>query len=132
MNDHPSLLESSILDFIKNYELAANSRDFSKVSELIHPNANFIFPGGRYVGRETIRNTFEKVWSLENGGDDFNLSDIKTLCADTGSATITFQYHWTIFIDDQPHEITGRGTSVIVNNNTKLQIIHEHLSHISE
>ena len=132
MNDHSSLSESSIWDFIKQYELAANSRDFSKVSELIHPNAIFIFPDGKYIGRETIRSAFEKTWSLENSGDDFNLSDIKILCADTESATITFQYHWTVLIDDQPHKITGRGTSVIVKNNTKLQIIHEHLSHISE
>ena len=53
---------------------------------------------------------------------------LQVLTVDARSATATYTYNWEGSMDGRPFRIQGRGTRVLVVENGRLQIIHEHLS----
>ena len=58
----------------------------------------------------------------------FYLTDIQVLSVDAKSATATYTYNWEGAMDGKSFRIQGRGTRVLVVENGRLMIIHEHLS----
>jgi ketosteroid isomerase-like protein len=77
-----------------------------------------------------VRGAFEKTWtgSANAKKERFYLTDIQVLTVDARSAAATYTYHWEGSMDGRPFRIQGRGTRVLVVDNGRLQIIHEHLS----
>jgi len=97
---------------------------------MIHERAFFRFNDGDFKGRAAVREAFEKTWRGSAGlkKERFYLSDIVVLSTDQASATATYTYNWEGTMDGRPFRVQGRGTRVLVREQGRLQIIHEHLS----
>ena len=123
------ITDTEIREFLKEYEAAANSEDFGNVRDMIHPDAIFRVTDGDFIGREAIQGAFEKTWGLDIQDERYYLTNINVVSKDVKSATVTFTFNWTGVVEGRPMHTIGRGTSVIMRNGERLQIILEHLSH---
>jgi ketosteroid isomerase-like protein len=124
------LTKDSVIEFLNRFEAIAAKENFDLIQGMVHENAFFRFNDGDFVGKQAVRGAFEKTWkgSASVKKDRFYLSDIQVLTVDAKSATATYTYHWEGSMDGTAFSIQGRGTRVLVVENGRLQIIHEHLS----
>ncbi len=123
--------KETVVQFVNRFEELAEKEDFSLIRDMIHERAFFRFNDGDFVGRQAVQDAFEKTW--KSGGSNikkvrFYLSDIVILSTDRASATATYTYNWEGMQDGREFRIQGRGTRVLVKQQGRLQIIHEHLS----
>lgn len=125
--DNP-ITDEEIKAFLSEYEAAANSQNFDNVRDLIHPNAIFRFNDGDFIGHEAIRSAFENTWGQDIQDERYYLTNVRVISKDMKSATVTFTFNWTGRVEGRPVNTAGKGTSVIVRNETRLQFILEHLS----
>lgn len=125
-----SVTVESVVQFLNHFEDVAMKEDFNLLRDMIDERAYFRFNDGDFVGRQAIQAAFEKTWR----GDPtvrkarFYLSDIVVLTTDASSATATYTYHWEGSQSGREFKIQGRGTRVLLRENGKFRIIHEHLS----
>lgn len=119
-----------VILFLKRFEALAEQEDFRRIEAMIHERAYFRFNDGDFIGREAVRAAFEKTWKSRPGirRERFYLTDVTVLSTDRASATVTYTYNWEGVMEEKPFRIQGRGTRVIVREDGRLQIIHEHLS----
>ena len=124
------IAEQEVRDFLDEFEELAALRDFDRLEPHIHADAVFRFNDGDFVGLEAVRGAFEKTWqaTAEAEEDRYYLSDIEVLTTDAASASATYTYHWEGRFGDQTFAIKGRGTRVLVKDEGRLKIMHEHLS----
>lgn len=127
----PALTPESVIEFLHRFEALAEKKDFGLIANMIHERAFFRFNDGDFVGRAAIQAVFEKTWASSTGKPEeerFFLSDIVVLFTDHSSASVTYTYNWQGVLQGKVFGIQGRGTRVLVRENGRLQIIHEHLS----
>lgn len=129
MSTNEPITDAEIREFLEKYETAANSGDFANVRDMIHPDAVFRFTEGDFIGRDPIQTAFEKTWGHNIQDDRYYLTNVNVISKDMKSATITFTFNWTGVVEGRPVRTVGRGTSVVVRNEGRLQFILEHLSH---
>lgn len=124
------LTRNSVAQFLNRFEEIAEKENFDLIQDMIHDNAFFRFNDGDFVGKQAVRSVFEKTWkgSTNVKKERFYLTDIEVLTVDASSASATYTYNWEGTMDGRPFRIQGRGTRVLVVDNGRLQIIHEHLS----
>jgi ketosteroid isomerase-like protein len=124
------LTRNSVVQFLNKFEEIAEKENFDLIKHMIHDKAFFRFNDGDFVGKEAVRAVFEKTWkgSANVKKERFYLTDIEVLTVDASSATATYTYNWEGTMDGRAFRIQGRGTRVLVVENGRLQIIHEHLS----
>ena len=125
------LSKESVVLFLNRFEEIAEKENFDLVQDMIHDQAFFRFNDGDFVGKQAVRGAFEKTWKSGGPGvkkEHFYLTDIQVLTVDAKSATATYTYNWEGSMDGKSFRIQGRGTRVLVVENGRLQIIHEHLS----
>ena len=125
-----ALTNESVARFLNDFEALAEKENFDLIEDMIHDQAFFRFNDGDFVGKQSVRGAFEKTWkgSANVKKERFYLTDIRVLTVDEASATATYTYNWEGNMDGKSFRIQGRGTRVLVVQNGRLQIIHEHLS----
>ena len=126
----PTISTDSVVQFLNRFEEVAEKEDFELIRDMIHERAYFRFNDGDFVGRQAIQAVFEKTWR----GDPtvkkvrFYLSDIVVLTTDQSTATATYTYNWEGSQGGREFKIQGRGTRVLLREDGRFRIIHEHLS----
>jgi ketosteroid isomerase-like protein len=126
-----AISETSVVNFLHQFDELANKKNFSLISDMIHEHAFFRFNDGDFVGRQAVKGAFERTWQSSSNvqNERFFLTDIVVLSSDVASATATYTYNWEGVREGRQIRIQGRGTRVLVRQQGRLQIIHEHLSH---
>lgn len=124
------LSKDAVIQFLNRFEEIAEKENFDLIQDMVHDTAFFRFNDGDFVGKQAVRGAFEKTWkgSANVKKERFYLTDIQVLTVDATSATATYTYNWEGSMDGRSFRIQGRGTRVLVIENGRLQIIHEHLS----
>lgn len=124
--------KESVVQFLNRFEEIAEKEDFNLIKDMIHEQAFFRFNDGDFVGRQAVQGVFEKTWKGDpkTKKERFYLSDIVILSTDQATATATYTYNWEGTHDGRQFRIQGRGTRVLVKEQGRLQIIHEHLSRL--
>lgn len=124
------LTKDSVIQFLNRFEEIAEKENFDLIQDMVHDSAFFRFNDGDFVGKQAVRGAFEKTWkgSANVKKERFYLTDIQVLTVDGASATATYTYNWEGSMEGKSFSIRGRGTRVLVVQNGRLQIIHEHLS----
>lgn len=124
------LTKDSVVTFMNRFEEIAEKENFELIQDMVHDKAFFRFTDGDFVGKQAVRSAFEKTWkgSANVKKKSFFLTDIQVLSVDTKSASATYSYNWEGVMDGKSFRIQGRGTRVLVVENGRVQIIHEHLS----
>lgn len=128
VNQAPFTRES-VIRFLHRFEELAQEEDFDLIEDMIHEQAFFRFNDGDFLGRAAVRAAFEKTWrgSASVRKERFYLTDVVVLSVGT-SASATYTYNWEGTMNGEAFQIRGRGTRVLVHEQGRAQIIHEHLS----
>lgn len=122
--------KDAVVAFLHEFERLAEREDFGLIRDMIDENAYFRFNDGDFIGRPAIQAAFEKTWR----GDPtvkkarFYLTDITVLTVDERTATATYTFHWEGSQGGVSFEIRGRGSRVLVCEDGRFRIVHEHLS----
>jgi ketosteroid isomerase-like protein len=124
------LTRDSVVQFLNRFEEIAEKENFDLIQDMVHDNAFFRFNDGDFVGKQAVRGAFEKTWqgSANVKKERFYLTEVQVLTIDATSATATYSYNWEGSMDGKSFAIRGRGTRVLIVENGRLQVIHEHLS----
>lgn len=114
-------------EYIKNYEQALATQDWSQVEPLIHEDACVTFSNGAvHKGRVEVRKAFEKNFSLIKD-ETYFITNVHWVLRSLETAIYLFDFNWNGIINDQPASGSGRGTSVLIKENDKWKLLVEHL-----
>lgn len=114
-------------EYIKNYEQALATQDWSQVEPLIHEDACVTFSNGAvHKGRTEVRKAFEKNFSLIKD-ETYVITNVHWVLRSLETAVYLFDFNWNGIINDQPASGSGRGTSVLIKENDKWKLLVEHL-----
>jgi ketosteroid isomerase-like protein len=114
-------------EFIRAYEHALATQDWMNVDPLIHENACVTFSNGTvHKGKPAVRKAFEGNFSIIKD-ETYSISNVHWAIKDTETAVYLFEFNWSGLINDQPASGSGRGTSVLIKENDKWQLLVEHL-----
>lgn len=114
-------------EYIKNYEQALATQDWSQVEPLIHEDACVTFSNGAvHKGRVEVRKAFEKNFSLIKD-ETYFITNVHWVLRSLETAVYLFDFNWNGIINDQPASGSGRGTSVLIKENDKWKLLVEHL-----
>lgn len=114
-------------EFIKNYELALATQDWNCVSQLIHEDASVSFAEGTFHSKSNVKKAFKRTFALIQD-ETYSVSNIKWIKKNDNFAVYTFNYKWSGIINGRYAEGSGRGTTVLINENKKWFLLTEHLS----
>lgn len=113
--------------FLRNYEQATNSHDFSKIKPLIAENSVYWFSDGSFEGLNAIQKAFEETWDkIQN--EIYSIRNVRWISIADNQAVCVYEFHWTGKIEGKKLRGVGRGTNVISKTNGKWRMLHEHLS----
>ena len=114
-------------EFIKNYEQALSTQDWSRVQPLMHEDVCVTFSNGAvHKGMIEVRKAFEKNFSLIKD-ESYFITNVHWVMKNNQIAVYLFDFNWNGMINDKPASGSGRGSAVIVNENDKWKLLLEHL-----
>lgn len=120
-------MQAELEQFLKNYEVAANSCNFDNVEPLLTDDAVFWFTNGTYKGKAAIRQAFEETWASITD-EKYSLSNVEWLGVAENLAVSVYDFTSDGMVDDTQQVYKGRGTSVFCKRDGQWLICHEHLS----
>lgn len=115
------------LDFVRAYEDALATQDWSRVEPLMHPDVCVTFStGARHQGIANVgrayRENFEAIQD-----ERYTISDVHWISRDATYAVYLFRFRWSGRIDGQLAAGAGVGTSVLKCDDGKWRLLTEHL-----
>lgn len=114
--------------FVAELAVATNSHDFDRVAPFIHPEAIYWFTGGReFRGVDQIREAFVDTWARIQS-ENYIVNNVEWPLVTPSSAVYTYDFRWRGIIDGRSARGNGRGTNVLLRNEDRWQVVHEHLS----
>ena len=114
-------------EFIQVYEQALATQDWMNVDPLVNENACFTFSNGTvHKGKPAVRKAFESNFSSIKD-EEYSISNVHWVSKGYEMAVYLFEFNWSGLINDKPVSGSGRGTSVLIKENDKWQLLVEHL-----
>jgi len=113
-------------EFMANYESALAGQQRANIEPLVHPEAIVQFSDGTYVGREDVLDAMQRTFDLIQD-EDYNITQLHWVEQTPQFACCIYHFHWSGMIDGKLASGSGRGTSVLVNENGTWQLKVEHL-----
>jgi ketosteroid isomerase-like protein len=114
-------------DFIQAYEQALGTQDWSRVEPLIHNDACVTFSDGSvHKGSHEVKKAFERNFSLIKE-EEYSITNVYWVHKDDNTSVYLFDFHWSGVIDGKQAGGSGRGTSVLIMENTQWKLLVEHL-----
>lgn len=114
-------------NFIKSYESQLSTQNWHNVEPLISENASVIFSDGSlHLGKDKIKKAFQKNFSTIKS-EKYAIENVQWLIKEQNCAAYIFEFHWSGYIDKKLISGSGIGTSVIVKNGNRWQLLAEQL-----
>ena len=113
-------------EFISAYEKALATQSWEQVAPLIHEDCVAIFSEGTYTGKAEVESAFRRTFSLIKD-EKYWISDIHWVQETENTAILIYIFSWSGIIDGMPASGSGRGTSILIKQYGKWQLICEHL-----
>ncbi len=113
--------------FVTNYEAALATQNWENVAPLICPHACVTFSGGSvHKGIKAIQDAYERNFSLIKS-EEYLTSNVYWILKNKETAVYLFNFSWKGIIDGHQAAGSGRGTTVIINDNGLWKLLAEHL-----
>ena len=114
-------------EFIRTYENALATQNWANVDPLIHDDACVTFSNGTvHKGKAEVRSAFEKNFSLIKG-EEYSIDNFHWVTKGSDMAVYLFDFRWSGVINERQASGSGRGTSVLIKEGDKWQLLAEHL-----
>lgn len=114
-------------DFLRQYEHALRSQQWSRVAPLIHENACVTFSTGQvHKGKPAVQRAFESNFSSIEG-ERYEISNVHWGLRDEQVAACLFDFQWAGRVEGREAHGAGRGTAVLVRDGESWQLLVEHL-----
>ena len=114
-------------EFIQAYEQALATQDWINVEPLVHHDACVTFSNGTvHKGKPAVRKAFESNFSIIKD-EKYSITSVHWVIKGSETAVYLFEFSWSGLINDKPASGSGRGTSVLIKENDKWQLLVEHL-----
>ncbi|MEL6840052.1 MAG: nuclear transport factor 2 family protein [Pseudomonadota bacterium] len=114
-------------DFIKEYETALGTQDWTAVAPLICDDARVIFSDGSlHTGKDAIRAAYERNFATIKS-EKFSIANVHWLLETSKSAAYMFDFHWAGVVEGQQTSGSGRGTTVLVRRADRWLLVAEQL-----
>ncbi|MEO9827425.1 MAG: nuclear transport factor 2 family protein [Paracoccaceae bacterium] len=117
----------SCRDFIKQYEVALGTQDWTKVAPLISETARVIFSNGAiHAGKDAIRTAYERNFATIKS-EEYRIANVFWLSETPDSAAYMFDFYWTGIIEGREASGSGRGMAVLVRETEGWVLVGEQL-----
>lgn len=114
-------------DFIRAYEHALATQDWSNVDPLVNDDACVTFSNGAvHKGKSAVKIAFEKNFSSIKD-ETYTITNVHWVMKGDITAVYLFDFNWSGIINDKPASGAGRGTSVLINKDGEWKLLVEHL-----
>lgn len=114
-------------DFVKEYETALGTQDWTSVAPLISDDAIVIFSNGSlHAGKEAIRAAYQHNFSAIQG-EEYRIENVRWLTETADAAAYSFEFHWTGVVEGRQASGSGRGTAVLVRTADRWLLAGEQL-----
>ncbi|HKY55245.1 MAG TPA: nuclear transport factor 2 family protein [Anaerolineales bacterium] len=114
-------------EFIRAYEQALATQEWINIEPLVHNNACVTFSNGIvHKDKEEVKRAFEKNFSLIKD-ETYSITNVHWVIKSSEMAVYLFDFNWSGIINEKPASGSGRGTSVLIKENNKWQLLVEHL-----
>lgn len=113
-------------EFLQQYEKALATQQWENIAPLLHPDVCVTFNNGTYKGIAEVEAAFRRTFALIQD-ETYTISNVHWIREDDALAVCLYHFNWTGIINGQMASGGGRGTSVLVNENGRWQILTEHL-----
>lgn len=111
---------------LKQYELALSSQSWGRVEPLMHKDVCVTFSNGTFKGISDVRSVFVSNFSSIKD-EEYKISNVHWAYKSETEAVCLYQFNWKGIINGEMCSGAGRGTSVLVFDDERWQIITEHL-----
>lgn len=119
------------MEQLKQYIDATNTHDFANLIPLIHPKADYLFNDKRCSGIKEIEEYFIKTWGIIK--NEVYKAQNSTLLMNTPDTKIyLYEYCYSGYLNNEYIFGKGRATNVFIKFDDSWQLVHEHLSTITE
>lgn len=109
------------------YERALATQDWSAVAPLVHDDACVTFSTGTvHKGKPEVREAFEANFSSIQD-EQYAISRAHWVTRTADYAVCLYEFDWSGVIGGQAASGAGRGTSVLVREDGRWQLLVEHL-----
>jgi len=112
--------------FLKSYENALMTQQWDAVAPLFHEDVCVTFSEGTYKGKTAVQQAFERTFKLIKD-ETYAIKNLYWVTKRDDYAVCLFTFHWSGIINGQQASGSGRGTSVLVNEDGRWLLLTEHL-----
>lgn len=117
----------SARSFVKAYEHALGTQDWTKVAPLISDDAVVIFSNGAlHAGKEAIGRAYQHNFTTIKG-EVYRIENVRFLVETPDAAAYSFEFLWTGVIDGRQASGSGRGTAVLAYQDDGWLLVGEQL-----
>lgn len=114
-------------DFIKQYENALATQDWSAVAPLMDEAVCVTFSDGsvhegKLQVQKAFQNNFDKIKS-----EEYAVENVRWVKKEDSYAVYLFDYKWAGIVNGQSMSGSGIGTSVIAKDGERWKLVTEHL-----
>lgn len=114
-------------EFIRAYEAALASQSWAVVEPLVHEDACVTFSNGTlHKGRAAVGAAFRANFATIQD-EKYRISNLHWVHRAEAIAVCLYDFAWSGRIDGREAAGAGRGTSVIVRDGSRWQLLVEHL-----
>ena len=114
-------------EFIRDYEHALATQDWSQVEPLVHNDACVTFSNGAvHKSKSEVQKAFETNFSLIKD-EQYSISNVHWVMKSPEMAVYLFEFNWSGIINEKSASGSGRGTSVLVKEADWWLLLVEHL-----
>ena len=113
--------------FLRDYELATNSHDLTRLAPLIASDAVYWFSDGSHHGREAVLSAIAATFATIRD-EVYRIDELEWIAVGESHAACRYRFAWTGIVDGLARSGGGRGTNVLVRGDDGWLMLHEHLS----
>lgn len=114
-------------EFIEQYETALAAHSWEAVSPLVHDDACVTFSDGSvYRGKAEVRRAFARNFAAISD-EQYAISEVTWVARTAEIAIFLFHFSWQGLVNGRHSAGSGRGTSVLINDEGRWKLLVEHL-----
>ncbi len=114
-------------EFVRSYEDALSTQDWSLVEPLIHADACVTFSTGTvHKGKPAVQAAYERNFAAIEG-DSYRISNPHWVVRRDAVSVYVFDFDWSGRIEGRQASGSGHGTAVIIREADAWKLIAEHL-----